>query len=54
MFPKRSWKIVFVMYSMNILADNTHGFRKGMSWENIEEIIQELFYQEYNTPENKN
>ena len=54
MFPRRSCETVFAMYSMNIPADNRHGFREDMSWEDIEGVVQELLFQEYSTPKDQN
>ncbi|MDD7404040.1 MAG: hypothetical protein SO170_06150 [Butyribacter sp.] len=54
MFPRRSCETVFAMYSMNIPADGRRGFKQGMSWEDINFMIDELSVDEYNTPDDKN
>lgn len=54
LFPRRSCEMVFAMFCLNICADNTKGFHKGMSWSEVEEQIYDLICEEQNTAKNEN
>ncbi len=54
MFPRRSCETVFATYQMNLWADNSKGFRKGMTWSEVIELLSPLLNEEDNTPPDKN
>lgn len=54
LFPRRTCETVFSMYSLNIPADGNRGFKQGMNWDDIYNIIDELSVDEYNTPDDEN
>ncbi len=54
MFPRRTCETVFATYQFNIPPDNTMGFQKGMSWKDVERLLDDLFYEELNTPASQN
>jgi hypothetical protein len=54
MFPRRSCETVFATYQMNLWADNSKGFRKGMTWSEVIELLSPLLKEEDNTPPDKN
>lgn len=54
MFPRRSCETVFAMYSLNVAADGSNGFKNGMSWSEIYSLVDNLRKDEENTPPDKN
>lgn len=53
LFPRRSCEMVFAMFCLNVWADNTKGFRKDMSWSDLEDQIYNLVCEEQDTPKGK-
>lgn len=54
MFPRRSCETVFAMYALNVAADNTKGFCRGMSWTDIYALVGDLCAIESVTPADEN
>lgn len=54
MFPRRSCETVFAMYSLNVAADGSNGFKDGMNWSEIYSLVDNLRKDEENTPPDKN
>lgn len=54
MFPRRSCEIIFATYQLNVTPDCNMGFREGMSWDDIKEVLNGLFIEEMQTPPDKN
>lgn len=54
MFPRRSCETVFAMFMLNVPPDSSKGFRKDMSWTEIEDLVDQLTTEEQNTPAGKN
>lgn len=54
MFPRRSCEMIFATYQLNVAPDCNMGFRKGMSWDDIKEAINDLLIEEMQTPPDKN
>jgi len=54
MFPRRSCETVFSTFSLNVTSDNTRGFRKDMTWDEVKEKLAPLLIEEMNTEEGHN
>lgn len=54
MFPRRSCEMIFAIYQLNVWADSNKGFRKGMTWNDVDKLMEELLREEVETPSNKN
>ncbi len=54
MFPRRSCETVFSTFSLNVASDSTKGFRKGMTWNEVKEMLSPLLIEEMNTGDGHN
>lgn len=54
MFPRRTCETVFATYMLNVPPRNDMGFHKGMTWNEIEELISDLVHEEETTEGGKN
>ncbi len=54
MFPRRSCETVFATVQLNVVPDCSRGFKEGMSWQDISDILKEVLDAEDQTPEGKN
>lgn len=54
MFPRRSCEMIFATYQLNVWPDTKSGFWEGMSWDDIDEMMEELIAEEERTPIDKN
>lgn len=54
LFPRRSCEMIFAMYQLDVWGDNTKGFKQGMTWSDIESLMDSLLSEEINTPSDKN
>lgn len=53
-FPRRSCEMLFATFQLNIAPDCNKGFREGMTWSEVCDLLQDLLLEEHNTPPNKN
>lgn len=54
MFPRRSCEMIFATFMLNISPDCNMGFKDGMSWKEVEEILESLLTEEIKTPKDDN
>lgn len=53
-FPRRTCETIFATFLMNLSADDTKGFYKDMSWDDVTNVLSDLLIEEINTPEGEN
>lgn len=54
MFPRRSSEMIFATFQLNVPSDCNMGFRQGMTWDDIKELLSSLLMEEIQTPPGKN
>lgn len=54
MFPRRSCETVFATVQLNVTPDCSKGFRAGMTWDDVREVISDVLSEEAQAPEGKN
>jgi len=53
MFPRRSSEMLFAIFQCNLFADNSMGFREGMTWDEVKSTLKDLLIEEMETPKGK-